>query len=279
MGGACVDVLFNVLETKLADVQTCRVVAYHLLSLEAFDDAVALLELTRELAPAEPHSHTDLAFALLLRLRREADPGGVDVVQREVTRIVELLLHVITSPEWARRFEEIEWPVLILLSWAVAWAEHEHPVLAADGGLWPESRLPAAEYRLGGHDGPQLDIFVWLGWDTDRTDVDLHVKEPTGEEVYYSHNRSLSTGATVSKDFTQGYGPEVYTLPRAPKGSYTIEANYFASHRASVSTGSTSAIIWSVQNLGNFEKEAFQFRSVRLVSHKRRQGVLDIHMH
>ena len=48
-------------------------------------------------------------------------------------------------------------------------------------------------------------VFVWLGWDTDHTDVDLHVMEPTGEEVYYSHNSSSTTGAKVSRDFTDGY--------------------------------------------------------------------------
>merc|ERR1719281_1718005 len=99
--------------------------------------------------------------------------------------------------------------------------------------LWPEEQLPASIYRLGGQAGPQLDVFVWLGWDTDHTDVDLHVKEPTGEEVNYSHNHSRTTGARVSRDFTQGYGPEVYTLREAPKGKYDVEANYYASHQAS----------------------------------------------
>ena len=40
-----------------------------------------------------------------------------------------------------------------------------------------------------------------------------------------------STGATVSRDFTQGYGPEVYTLRQAPEGDYDVQTNYFASHQ------------------------------------------------
>ena len=106
--------------------------------------------------------------------------------------------------------------------------------------------------------------------------MDLHVKEPTGEEVFYSHNRSGTTGAHVSRDFTGGYGPEVYTLPSAPKGTYRVETNYYASHQDSCKTGSTSAVVWSITNMGRFETEAIQFSSVRLGAHKQRQQVLAI---
>ena len=194
----CADMLFNVLETKLPDTQVCRVVAYHLLSYGCFDDAVALLELVREtLAPAEPHSFTDLAFARFHRLRvKSSDCGGQTSAahtRSEMWKVVADLTTVLTGTEWQDRFDEIEWPVLILLSWAVAWAEHKlawaenklvdlggyaKEVLASmdvvcSGGLslslWPEEQLPAATYRLGGAAGPQLDVFVWLGWDTDNT--------------------------------------------------------------------------------------------------------------
>ena len=199
-------------------------------------------------------------------------------------RVIDDLTEVVVGLEWARRFAEIEWPALILLSWAVAWADHKLAGGAAKNGassaeeasLWPEARHPADQYRVGGAKGPQLDVFVWLGWDTDHTDVDLHVREPTGEEVYYGHHRSGSTGARVSRDFTDGYGPEVYTLPRAPKGRYGVATNYYASHQSSASTGSTSAVIWSITNMGRFEQEEVQFSSVRLSQHKQRQQVLSI---
>ena len=170
-GAVCADLLFNVLETKLPDAQVCRVVAYHLLSYGCFDDAVALLELVREtLAPAEPHSFTDLAFARFHRLRAKSSDCGLQTsaahTRCEMAKVVADLTTVLAGTEWPQRFREIEWPVLILLSWAVAWAEHKLAELAS---LWPEEQLPAATYRLGGAVGPQLDVFVWLGWDTDHT--------------------------------------------------------------------------------------------------------------
>ena len=287
-GSVCADLLFNVLEAKLPDTQTCRVVAYHLLSYGCYAEAVRLLELVREtLAPAEPHSFTDLAFARFHKLRHSTkDEEGASAVRTEMARVVSDLTTVLVGTEWANRFREIEWPVLILLSWAVAWVEHRLAASSAVAGameidgegisVWPENQLPAAIYRLGGNAGPQLDVFVWLGWDTDHTDVDLHVLEPTGEEVYYSHNRSGTTGARVSRDFTDGYGPEVYTLPSAPKGSYKVQTNYYASHQDSAKTGSTSAVMWSIKGMGRFESEEVHFASVRLTKHKQRQQVFAI---
>ena len=64
-----------------------------------------------------------------------------------------------------------------------------------------------------------LDLRVSLAWDTDMTDIDLHVIEPTGEKAYYAHNRT-KIGGCVSRDFTRGYGPEEYMLKGAFPGAY-----------------------------------------------------------
>jgi uncharacterized protein YfaP (DUF2135 family) len=63
--------------------------------------------------------------------------------------------------------------------------------------------------------------------------MDLHVVEPSGEEADYSHNRT-TIGGLVSRDFTQGYGPEEYILRRAMHGRYVIKANYYGSSAASL---------------------------------------------
>jgi uncharacterized protein YfaP (DUF2135 family) len=74
------------------------------------------------------------------------------------------------------------------------------------------------------------DLVVMITWNTDGTDVDLHVVEPSGEECFYSH-RDTQSGGRLTQDVTQGYGPEMYVLPRAPAGNYQIRAHYFASDR------------------------------------------------
>jgi hypothetical protein len=76
----------------------------------------------------------------------------------------------------------------------------------------------------------RADLVVMITWNTDGTDVDLHVVEPGGEECFYSH-RSTRSGGQLTQDVTQGYGPEMYVLPSAPSGRYAIRAHYFASDR------------------------------------------------
>ena len=48
------------------------------------------------------------------------------------------------------------------------------------------------------------------------------------KEAMFSHNRT-TIGGLVSRDFTQGYGPEEYCLRKAMRGTYKIEANYYGS--------------------------------------------------
>jgi hypothetical protein len=101
-----------------------------------------------------------------------------------------------------------------------------------------------------------------MSWDTDWTDIDLHVHEPQGEHVYFGHRNSASGGHN-SRDFRQGYGPECYVTKKALPGFYDIHAQYFSSHQASSATGTTSCVLWSVQWLGHYEEEVFGFKYVR----------------
>ncbi len=81
------------------------------------------------------------------------------------------------------------------------------------------------------------DVAALIFWNTDGTDVDLHVIEPSGEECFYQHTQTAS-GGHISRDVTTGYGPELYLLPSAPAGIYRVSAHYFAAdaNRASTRT-------------------------------------------
>ncbi|MBN2497542.1 MAG: DUF2135 domain-containing protein [Deltaproteobacteria bacterium] len=78
-------------------------------------------------------------------------------------------------------------------------------------------------------DVPPVDMQVILSWDTDGTDVDMHVTDPAGEECFYSH-RTTEMGGRLDVDDTDGYGPEVFTLTHAQTGEYLVEVKYFSSH-------------------------------------------------
>ena len=78
-------------------------------------------------------------------------------------------------------------------------------------------------------DVPPVDMQVVLNWDTDGTDVDLHVTDPDGEECFYSH-RTTKLGGRLDLDDTDGFGPEVFTLAHAKSGSYQVRVKYYSSH-------------------------------------------------
>ena len=71
------------------------------------------------------------------------------------------------------------------------------------------------------------DMTVTMSWGQNSSDVDLYVKEPdgdgkTGDTVYYSHRRGISTtNPFLDLDNTNGYGPEHYIAQNGMKTKYT----------------------------------------------------------
>ncbi|MHC4670066.1 MAG: hypothetical protein ACYTFD_16880 [Planctomycetota bacterium] len=79
------------------------------------------------------------------------------------------------------------------------------------------------------------DLVVTMAWNTDRTDVDLHVTDPTGEECFYKHKRTRM-GGRLTEDVTEGFGPEMFVLPQAAPGEYVVRAHYYRADRNRLST-------------------------------------------
>lgn len=72
----------------------------------------------------------------------------------------------------------------------------------------------------------QARLRVVLAWDSDGTDLDLHVVSPDGQHTYYG-NRVVRNGGALDVDVTNGYGPEIYANPTPPSGVYHIYVNYY----------------------------------------------------
>lgn len=71
------------------------------------------------------------------------------------------------------------------------------------------------------------DIQVNLTWDNE-TDLDLHVFDPIGNEVFYD-NPNTSYGMTLDVDDTDGIGPEniYWNMQNAPTGIYSVFVNFY----------------------------------------------------
>ena len=108
-----------------------------------------------------------------------------------------------------------------------------------------------------------MDIRIVMVWDADQTDMDLHVVEPSGEEAYYGHNLT-KIGGLVSRDFTNGCGPEVYAIRRAMPGRYRIRTKYFGSSAAKL-TGAVTLQVHIYTNYGraNQRRKSLTLRLTR----------------
>lgn len=92
---------------------------------------------------------------------------------------------------------------------------------------------------------PQARLRIVLSWDTDGTDLDLHVIAPDGEHVYYAHRVGASGGA-LDVDVTTGYGPEIYASAAPAPGIWHVFVNYFGAggeeHRGIVTTAQLAVV-------------------------------------
>jgi tetratricopeptide (TPR) repeat protein len=207
-------VLSNLAEMELENAPLLRILAYRLQQIGRHDLAVPLFEEVLQMRGEEPQSRRDLAIAL----SRQAKP--------DYERAARLLWEVVDR-QWDGRFPDIE---IIAL--------HELNALAES---LPESTRPdlaklGVDPRLIG--GIPVELRVVLTWDADNTDIDLHITDPAGETLMYSNPRG-KTGGLVSRDFTQGYGPEVFTIKYPLPGTYIVKTNYYGNRQQKLAGATT----------------------------------------
>lgn len=205
-------VLSNLAEMDLENRQILRMLAYRLIQAKEARLAVGVLERVRELAPYEPQSHRDLALAL----------AALDDRQEAAN-----LLYETATRRWSDRFGDINVIALTELNALIATAPTPLDTRAFDPRL---------------SDNLASDLRVVLSWDTDNSDMDLWVTGPDGESVYYSHPLGRM-GGRISRDCTQGYGPEEFMLKKAVPGTYRVEADYYGDSRQDIAGEVTLALI------------------------------------
>ncbi|MDR0578666.1 MAG: DUF2135 domain-containing protein [Candidatus Accumulibacter sp.] len=87
-----------------------------------------------------------------------------------------------------------------------------------------DERLRAQFYELAAGQ-PAARLRIVLSWDSDGTDLDLHVVTPSGRHAWYGER--VIPGGAIDIDVTTGYGPEIFASPAPEKGLYQIFVNYF----------------------------------------------------
>jgi tetratricopeptide (TPR) repeat protein len=259
-----VRVLSNVAELQIDDPRLLRVAAHRLNQVGEREAAINLFEKVLRLRPEEPQSHRDLALALADRAdeaaaaaQKAGAPGagaaGAQSLSRakaDYGRALDLLNNVVTG-NWDR-FAEIE--VIALME--------ANRILSRLGRIPNLGEVPTAiDPRL--RRPLDLDVRIVLTWDADATDVDLWVTEPTGTKCFYQLSRT-AIGGLMSRDFTEGYGPEEYCLRRVVPGEYKIQANFYGSRQQEL-TGPCTVQATVITNFGRADEKR-QALTVRLAS-------------
>ena len=89
-------------------------------------------------------------------------------------------------------------------------------------------------------------VLVTLAWNTDDTDLDLYVIDPTGDYSAYYH-KTTADGGELDYDDTNGYGPEHWTLLSSDTvrwgQNYRVRLHYYSDHQSETSTVPTR---WTV---------------------------------
>ena len=188
-------VVSNLAELGLDDPQLLRMLGYKLSNYNAKKEAVWVFRKVVTLREEEPQSFRDLGLAL-------ADDGAYN-------EAVKNLYKVVTS-EWSSRFGDVQ----------IVTMNDINSLVTRHKGIdvsYIDKRLLKKE---------PVDVRVVLSWDTDSCDMDLWVTDPKDEKCYY-RNTLTYLGGKISRDVTQGYGPEEFMLKKAEKGKYKVQVDYF----------------------------------------------------
>ena len=204
-------ILSNISELKLGSERLLRLLAYKLLQMGYPAPAVKALEEVTRLKGEEPQSWRDYAMALARCGRNQ--------------EALENYYKVVTG-DWNERFPRIQLIAVEEMNALIATCGENLDLSGIDSRL--VKNLP-------------VDLRVELSWDADNCDLDLWVTDPKGEKCFYS-NRMTQLGGRMSHDFTQGYGPEIFMLKKAPKGKYKIEVDYYSDSQQNLA-GPTSLIV------------------------------------
>ncbi len=208
----------NALDLDASDIDSQIILAGRLLRYGDADDALWLDEHIARLTPEKPQGPRNLALALIQvtddRLAAKAITKDAAVATYE--RALTLLSQVVLTP-WDGDYDGIEVVALMEANHLIAKLKAMGVDEEQLGDILPKSLTALLD----------VDVRITLEWNTDKTDMDLWVDEPSGERAIYSNPNTL-LGGRLSNDMTRGYGPEEYLLHVAPKGTYKVLANVFA---------------------------------------------------
>lgn len=244
-------VLSCLVENNPGDPVLARDVAFSALEWGLGGSAYSPLQRAVWMRPYEPQSYQALAQCL-------AGLGNTDLAM--------IYYEVAFGGTWNSRYHDVN--RIVGVEYLQMLRRIEAGQLPCRASDYAHARLASLQEQLS---LDRADLVVMMMWNTDRTDVDLHVVEPTGEECFYSHPRT-QLGGQITADVTEGYGPEMYLLPRANQGEYKILAHYFGSDSNRTQVRS-KVYVTIYEHFGDAKRERVTKRTIVLSGQKEKRDL------
>ncbi len=208
-------ILSSLIEKNQGNSVMSRDVAFSALELGLPEQAYFLFRCVLDSRPHEPQTYHAIAQSL-------TEIGKIDLAI--------FYYEIAITASWNARFGEFR--LIAGLDYLRLLREIEKGKYTVSFPDYVKSRVQTLNAEFSNQ---TADLMITISWNTDNTDIDLHVIEPTGEECFYSHPETR-IGGKLTRDVTQGYGPEMYLLNDAKKGKYKIKAKYYSSDANRTST-------------------------------------------
>ncbi len=197
-------ILSNLAEMNLENTDVLRALGNKLVERKEYERAIRVFKKLTVLRPEVPQFHRDLALAY-------EETGNYQAAVDS--------LWYIASNKWDSRYAEIQQTAL----------NDMNAIIATKGNVRGR-RIDTSAIDRKLIQNFDVGLRIVLTWNTDDCDIDLWVTDPNREKCYYGH-KETDVGGRMSRDFTQGYGPEEFCLKVAPSGKYKIECNYYGNHQ------------------------------------------------
>jgi tetratricopeptide (TPR) repeat protein len=203
-------ILTSIADMELENASLFRLLGYRLKEYGAYSLEAYICRKVIAWRPMEPQSYRDYAMAL-------SDAGRY---QEALDTMHSVLTHTYAQ-NIGQRSSGIEEVVVTELNQLIACAKLNTQAIEKD----LVQAMP-------------VDIRIVINWNMNSTDIDLHVTDPNGETCFYNH-QSTAIGGRISRDITQGYGPEQFLLRNAIKGKYKVYVNYYGDSQVKAEGPST----------------------------------------
>lgn len=230
-------ILSNVAELDTDSYQLLRAYAYKLEEINENDLAIFIYQRVLELRPEDAQSYRDLALAY----------QNVGLCQKAFDLFLSVVTKSIYKENKHRRF--------FIGLHNIAEQEMRFLIKKFKEDL-DLNKIPK-EYIS---DVLPMDLRVVVDWNHNDTDIDLHIIDPNLEECYYGHPKTVQ-GGLMSRDMTQGFGPESFTLREAKEGFYFIKIKYYGDRKQKVETPTFMKVtVFKNQGKVNEEKKVYVIR-------------------